>query len=101
LIIKIQRANAAATKIIELTQNKNVEVERLDLADLGSVREFSELINSKLNRLDLLINNAGIMMCPYWKTKDGFEMQFGTNHLGKFVVIQCPRSLLILTDIND
>lgn len=65
------------------TQTNNIEVEKLDLADLESVRQFSELIYSKLSRLDLLINNAGIMMCPYWKTKDGFEMQFGTNHLGK------------------
>ena len=68
---------------MELTQNNNIEVEKLDLANLETVRKFSELMNSKLSRLDLLINNAGIMMCPYWKTKDGFEMQVGTNHLGK------------------
>jgi len=65
-----------------LSKNDKVECEKLDLADLQSVRQFAELMNSKLNRLDLLINNAGIMMCPYWKTKDNFEMQFGTNHLG-------------------
>ncbi len=43
-------------------------------------------MKSKLESLDVLINNAGIMMCPYWKTKQGFEVQFGTNHLGHFLL---------------
>jgi len=77
------RANRALKEIVALSKNDKIECEKLDLADLQSVRKFAEIMNSKLNRLDLLINNAGIMMCPYWKTKDNFEMQFGTNHLGK------------------
>lgn len=82
----MEKANEAADKIRNLTNNKKIETGRLDLADLSSVRQFSKEMTSKLNRLDILINNAGIMMCPYWKTKDGFEMHFGTNHLGHFLL---------------
>jgi retinol dehydrogenase-12 len=79
-----EKANEAADKIKKLTDNEHIESEYLDLADLSSVRHFAKEVNSKLDRLDILINNAGIMMCPYWKTKDGFEIQFGTNHLGMY-----------------
>ena len=58
----------------------------MDLASLDSVRNFAKRINEKEDRIDLLINNAGIMACPKWKTKDGFEMQFGVNHLGHFLL---------------
>lgn len=81
-----ERASKAANQIMKLSQNNNIEIEKLDLADLKSVRKFCESMKCKLSRLDLLINNAGIMMCPYWKTNDGFEMQFGTNHLGHFLL---------------
>lgn len=77
-----KKATIKANEIISETNNKNIQVEKLDLSDLDSVREFSTKMNNKLSRLDLLINNAGISLCPYWKTKQGFEMQFGTNHLG-------------------
>lgn len=80
----MKKANEAADKIRQLTNNKQIESGHLDLADLSSVRQFSKEMTSKLDRLDILINNAGIMMCPSWKTKDGFEMHFGTNHLGIF-----------------
>lgn len=82
----MDKANKAVYEIQELSNNQNVESELLDLADLTSVREFAKKMNSKLDRLDLLINNAGVMMCPQWETKDGFEMQFGTNHLGHFLL---------------
>jgi NAD(P)-dependent dehydrogenase (short-subunit alcohol dehydrogenase family) len=59
------------------------EVRRLDLASLDSVREFAAGWDGEI---DLLINNAGIMIPPYSKTADGFEMQFGTNHLGHFAL---------------
>lgn len=61
-----------------------VKVEELDLSSLASIRSFCEKILSRDLPLDLLINNAGVMACPYSKTEDGFEMQFGTNHLGHF-----------------
>jgi NAD(P)-dependent dehydrogenase (short-subunit alcohol dehydrogenase family) len=64
----------------------NVEIAHLDLADLGSVRAFAQEFMSRHERLDLLVNNAGIMAAPYRKTVDGFELQFGTNHLGHFAL---------------
>jgi len=56
----------------------------VDLANLKSVREFAEKFNTGYDKLNLLINNAGVMIPPYSKTTDGFELQFGTNHLGHF-----------------
>lgn len=63
----------------------NVNLEQLDLSSLQSVRDCAERINKKVSKIDLLINNAGIMMCPESRTVDGIEMQFGTNHLGHFL----------------
>jgi len=63
-----------------------VSVARLDLADLGSVREFASAFAEEHDGLDLLINNAGIMAPPRSTTADGFETQFGTNHLGHFAL---------------
>jgi NAD(P)-dependent dehydrogenase (short-subunit alcohol dehydrogenase family) len=60
----------------------DVEVRRLDLADLSSVREFADGVE----HLDVLVNNAGVMAVPYSLTKDGFESQIGTNHLGHFAL---------------
>jgi NAD(P)-dependent dehydrogenase (short-subunit alcohol dehydrogenase family) len=60
-----------------------VEVRRLDLADLASVRDFAAGVDTEV---DLLINNAGVMAVPESRTADGFEMQFGTNHLGHFAL---------------
>ncbi|QBJ97306.1 SDR family NAD(P)-dependent oxidoreductase [Rhodococcus sp. ABRD24] len=60
----------------------NVEVRRLDLADLSSVREFADSVDG----LDVLVNNAGVMAVPLRRTADGFEMQIGTNHLGHFAL---------------
>jgi NAD(P)-dependent dehydrogenase (short-subunit alcohol dehydrogenase family) len=64
----------------------DVRVEALDLADLGSVREFAQRLTGQSERLDLLINNAGVMAPPRRTTADGFESQFGTNHLGHFAL---------------
>ncbi|MDH6697721.1 oxidoreductase [Streptomyces sp. MAA16] len=73
-----RRGEAAAARI-----PGSVEVRRLDLADLASVREFAA---GWRGDLDLLINNAGVMNIPESATKDGFETQFGTNHLGHFAL---------------
>ena len=58
----------------------------LDLASLDSVRRFAAEFTERNDRLDVLVNNAGIMMNPYAETADGFESQFGTNHLGHFAL---------------
>ncbi|MEV6538271.1 oxidoreductase [Streptomyces sp. NPDC051665] len=84
----LERGRAAAAKV-----SGSTEVRRLDLADLASVREFAEGWDRPL---DLLINNAGVMMLPEQRTRDGFEMQFGTNHLGHFALTN-----LLLPHITD
>jgi NAD(P)-dependent dehydrogenase (short-subunit alcohol dehydrogenase family) len=75
----LDKGNEAAS-----TMTGDVEVRKLDLADLASVRAFADDWGS--NTIDVLINNAGIMVPPFSRTADGFEMQFGTNHLGHFAL---------------
>ena len=82
----VQKGTAAAEKMKGDYPNADVKVMELDLANLESVRRFAEGFNKSYSRLDLLINNAGVMMPPYSKTTDGFELQFGTNHLGHFAL---------------
>lgn len=94
----LKKAEKAAEKLVSFSNNKKIQVEQLNLADLRSVRDFSDKMKSSLNRLDLLINNAGIMAPPYGKTKDGFELQFGTNHLGPFLLTNLLLDLLKKTE---
>lgn len=82
----VMRAERAATDIMKKSNNQNVVVKILDLASLDSIHKFANNINKSEPKIDILINNAGIMMCPYWKTQDDFEMQFGVNHLGHFLL---------------
>lgn len=82
----LNKAINAADEIRKKTGNGNVFVELLDLSSFKSIRQFCAKINKQEERIDILLNNAGIMACPQWKTKDGFEMQFGTNHLGHFLL---------------
>lgn len=62
------------------------EVRKLDLSSLQSVREFADGIKKDNIKVHILINNAGVMMCPYMETSEGFELQMGTNHLGHFLL---------------
>ena len=71
---------------IKASTGKTISVEALELGSTISIRAFAERINSGDGKIDLLINNAGIMACPEGTTEDGFEMQFGTNHLGHFLM---------------
>ncbi|XP_007903540.1 retinol dehydrogenase 13 [Callorhinchus milii] len=90
----LEKAEKAAAKIREETGNGNVLIRKLDLASLKSVRAFAKEIQDTETQLDVLINNAGIMWCPKWKTEDGFEMQFGVNHLGHFLLTNLLLDLL-------
>ncbi len=80
------RAAAALERIRAAAPDANVEIVELDLADLSSVLAAADSITASEARLDLLINNAGVMALPLQHTADGFEMQFGTNHLGHFAL---------------
>ena len=74
-----------------------VEIMRLDLSSLKSVRQFAEAFKAKYDRLDVLVNNAGIMGVPYATTADGFESQLGTNHLGHFALTGLLLNLILNT----
>lgn len=78
------RCEDARLEIVEKSQNQNVFNRTLDLSSLESVQKFTENFLKDESRLDILINNAGVMACPKGFTKDGFEQQFGINHLGHF-----------------
>jgi len=80
------RGDAAAARIRDSLPDADLEVRLVDLASLASVRSFSAGFLDAHDRIDLLINNAGIMACPQGTTADGFELQFGTNHLGHFLL---------------
>jgi len=80
------RGTAAARRLTTEVPGARVEVAALDLADLGSVRRFAESFSAAHPGLDLLVNNAGVMALPLRRTAEGFEMQFGTNHLGHFAL---------------
>jgi NAD(P)-dependent dehydrogenase (short-subunit alcohol dehydrogenase family) len=90
----LAKANPKADEIRERHPGAKVEVMQLDLADLESVRSFADAFRAKYDRLDLLINNAGVMVPPYGKTAQGFETQFGINHLGHFALTGALLDLL-------
>ncbi|MCX4716793.1 oxidoreductase [Streptomyces virginiae] len=80
------RGRAAVIRLRAEVPQARAEFLPLDLADLSSVREFATAYAQRHASLDLLINNAGVMALPYGRTADGFETQFGVNHLGHFAL---------------
>lgn len=80
----IEKGEAAKTRIGRV--KGNISVLQLDLMDFASIKSFAENFKKKYNRIDVLLNNAGIMTTPYFLTKDGLEAQNGTNHFGHFAL---------------
>ena len=81
----VPKGEAVAADIRASTGNPKVAVEELELGSLASIRAFAERVLARHPRLDRVIDNAGVMACPFAKTSDGFELQFGSNHLGHFL----------------
>jgi NAD(P)-dependent dehydrogenase (short-subunit alcohol dehydrogenase family) len=82
----LDKGRRAVEEIGRAVAEPCVHLEQLDLADLSSVRDFAERLTYSHDRIDVLVNNAGIMAPPRRETADGFESQFGTNHLGHFAL---------------
>jgi NAD(P)-dependent dehydrogenase (short-subunit alcohol dehydrogenase family) len=80
----LDKGKDAADRIAASTPGAGVTVQELDLSSLESIRTAADELRSRYDTIDLLINNAGVMWTPKQTTKDGFELQFGTNHLGHF-----------------
>ncbi|MDQ0428670.1 NAD(P)-dependent dehydrogenase (short-subunit alcohol dehydrogenase family) [Planomicrobium stackebrandtii] len=92
-----EKGNRARAALMELHPSAQIDVMKLDLADLESIQAFAEEFRNAFDKLDILINNAGIMAPPYSKTRDGFELQFGSNHLGHFALTGLLMPLLANT----
>jgi len=82
----LEKGNLALARIVAAHPHADVTLQELDLSSLDSVRAAATALRSAYPRIDLLINNAGVMWTPKQLTADGFEMQFGTNHLGHFAL---------------
>jgi len=93
----LEKAELAAKEIRSMVRKAKLEIIRLDLAGLASVRKFAETFKDRYQTLDLLINNAGIMIPPFTKTADGFEVQFGANHLGHFALTGLLMDVILAT----
>jgi NAD(P)-dependent dehydrogenase (short-subunit alcohol dehydrogenase family) len=82
----LEKGNLALARIVAAQPDADVTLQELDLSSLTSVRAAAAALRKAYPRIDLLINNAGVMWTPKQLTADGFEMQFGTNHLGHFAL---------------
>ena len=93
-----ERGEKALKSIQEAAPDAELELRRLDLSDLASVETFSSELTRDHDALHLLVNNAGVMIPPESRTKDGFELQIGTNHLGHFALTAGLLPLLLETE---
>jgi len=82
----VAKGETVAAAIRDTTGNAAVSVEALELGSLAEIRAFATRMAARHPHLDIVINNAGVMACPFAKTADGFELQFGSNHLGHFLM---------------
>jgi NAD(P)-dependent dehydrogenase (short-subunit alcohol dehydrogenase family) len=93
----LEKGKAAADLIARANPGASVAIQELDLSALDSVRAAADQLRADYSSIDLLINNAGVMMPPKSTTKDGFELQFGTNHLGHFALTNLLLDRLVTT----
>lgn len=93
----LEKANLAVKEIHSMVRNAKLEIIHLDLANLASIQKFADTFKAKYETLDLLINNAGIMIPPFTKTTEGFEAQFGANHLGHFALTGLLLDVILAT----
>jgi len=93
----VEKGRAAVQEIRDELPAASIDVAELDLASLDSVRRFAAAYGEENEQLDLLINNAGVMAIPKAETADGFELQFGTNHLGHFALTGLLYGRLVAT----
>jgi len=99
----MERGQAAAARLKAAQPDADVQVMQMDLSELASIRAFAEAYRAEYEKLDVLINNAGVMMPPHRRTRDGFELQFGCNHLGHYALtgllldrlMQAPRARVV------
>lgn len=93
----MERAKEALSPVLDDPKTKEkVHLIDLDLIDLHSVKSFAEEVKKRVSHVNLLINNAGVMAIPTREvTRDGFEMQFGTNHVAHFYLFQCLKDRLL------
>ncbi|XP_055531095.1 retinol dehydrogenase 13-like [Wyeomyia smithii] len=91
------RCETARQEVVLETKNANVYCRQCDLSSLQSVRKFAEQFKQEQNRLDILINNAGVMRCPRSLTKEGIELQLGVNHMGHFLLTNLLLDMLKLS----
>lgn len=92
-----QKGAAVMEEIKNIYPQAILEVRALDLNSLQSVKDFATGVLANVNNLDILINNAGVMACPFAKTEDDFEIQMGVNHLGHFALTGLLMPLLKTT----
>eukprot|EP00835_Amoeboradix_gromovi_P004272 NODE_323_length_10965_cov_0.441561.p4 type:complete len:316 gc:universal NODE_323_length_10965_cov_0.441561:4494-5441(+) len=94
-----KRAETAIALLKLSVPNADIIFGKLDLSDLSSIKEFAKLVSAKSSKIDILINNAGIMALPERTlTKDGFEMQMGTNHMGHYALTGLLMPLILKSD---
>lgn len=92
-----EKALDAREQILDRVADAAIDIRGLDLASLDSVRRFVDSVSEDYDHIDLLFNNAGVMAIPERKSADGFEMQFGTNHLGHYALTALLLPLMVRT----
>lgn len=99
MLARDREKNAGAAQRIRATvPDADLALYPVDLADLASIESFAGAVGAEIDRIDVLLNNAGVMGCPEGRTADGFETQFGTNHLGHFALTARLMPLLLAAD---